>query len=98
MKKVVLLITLYVMCRHTKMKILHKTIIFLLTFHTTILFCQDSLQTSDILEIHNGKKYKAIFDGDIISVHLSKKINGDTCYYQIVKGAFTLFKHPNYTT
>lgn len=59
-------------------------------------FGQDSLQTSDVLEIHKGKKYKAIME-DKIFVHQLLKISGDTSYYKIINGEFLLFKHDSIT-
>jgi hypothetical protein len=56
----------------------------------------DSLQTSDVLEIHKGKKFKAIVE-EKISVHYLSKTNGDTSYYKIVNGEFLLFTHDSIT-
>jgi len=60
-------------------------------------FGTDTLQTSDILEIHKGKKFKAIFFEDKISIHYLHKISGDTIYYKIITGEFMLFKHDSIT-
>jgi hypothetical protein len=60
-------------------------------------FGKDSLQTSDVLEIHKRKKFKPIFFNDKISVHYVLKIVGDTIYYKIITGKFALFKHDTIT-
>ncbi|MBA4240874.1 MAG: hypothetical protein C0448_09105 [Sphingobacteriaceae bacterium] len=59
-------------------------------------FGHDTLQTSDILEIRNGRKFKAIIN-DKIAVHYIYKTSGDTSFYKIITGTLILFKHDSIT-
>ena len=56
-------------------------------------FSKYDLQTSDILELHKDKKYKAIFRGEKITVHDNYKNTTDTMFFRSVYGEFILFKH-----
>lgn len=56
-------------------------------------FSKFGLQTSDILELHRGKNYKAIFAGEIITVDENYKRTKDTLFYRELEGTFILFWH-----
>ncbi len=67
--------------------------LFILTTKCLGQFSKFGLRTSDILELHKGKKHKAIFTGEIITVDENYRRTKDTLFYRELEGTFILFWH-----
>jgi hypothetical protein len=66
---------------------------FIFSINTFGQFSKFGLQTSNILELNKGKKHKAIFAGEIISVSENYRTTKDTLFFRDLTGTFILFWH-----